>query len=852
MKFLKTISLFASLSILSCSVSASILGSTFINGYTEKIGDDAYFCNNTYLSDQSGVGLQTENYIVYLPNKNITTMFGYGDKLYGSLTKTEVVADRLIGEGYDIIGGINADYFSLQTGVPMSNLIIDGEIISKDGTASYGFGFDENGNAFTGECYITASLTRADGRVMNIDCINKYRQPYSMYLLNTDFSTETHGTSLGLDIIIDADTDRLKIGETIKGTVTYAECYNGSIRIPENSLVLTLDVNAPMFDDIADIAVGEEIEISVSAPTEPRWETASIGMGSTGEYILSNGVVTPGLPSGAHPRTAIGIKENGEILLYTIDGRQTGYSYGVQLTTLAQRMKELGCIEAINLDGGGSTTIVARLPGDDGISIMNKPSDKSARKVATNIFVKNNLSPTGKIGQLMIHPTRTPYIMKGAEQVFSISASDTGFHAMNVSGKVSFDIENAQKSTITQNGVFTARDNGAVTITAQYGDITATREVVCIESPSAINIKNEKTGEILTSLKIKRNETIDLSAVPFLGYMDVVSDDECFSWSADEKIGNINSNGTFTASNSIGASGIISVSAGNTVKEIKAYVLPDGNEDEDLLYSIIDTDIIDDMGILSGTISNEYHIDVQPENLKITVDGKETEYTLKDNVFTFDLPENSGKIHIVATNDLGYTTMLDISLSENLSYENPFIDTEKNWARDILSYMYNMGLVKGENTDAGLIYNPNKEMTRSEFAVLICNFLQADLDKYASADVPYMDIDEIPKWAMNHFKALYSLNILKGRDAGDGTFYADPKTGISRAEAFTILARLLPDGLKKTEISGTDKNEIPKWAEDGFKILTTCRTISGYEDGSLRPMKKLTKAEAAKILYSLF
>ena len=243
---------------------------------------------------------------------------------------------------------------------------------------------------------------------------------------------------------------------------------------------------------------------------------------------------------------------------------------------------------------------------------------------------------------------------------------------------------------------------------------------------------------------------------------------------------------------------------------------------------------------------------MQKENLKITADGKFLDIQFDGKTFSAVLPENAQKIRITATNDLGYTTVSSFTQNSEIVYENPFIDTTKNWARDILSYMYNQGLVSGENSTSGLIYNPNKEMTRSEFAVLICNFLKLNPDEYSSVDVPYTDLEEIPKWARNQFKALYSMNILKGRDAGDGTSYADPKTGISRAEAFTVLSRLLPSGLKKVEIVGTDKNEIPKWAKDGFMVLMADGTVSGYEDGSLKPLKKLTKAEAAKLLYNLY
>ncbi len=834
---------------LSTTVLGSVLGTSHINGYSLPIGQEAYFCHNTYLSDQSGVGLQNENYIVYTPNSGITPVIGYGKTVYGSLDKTLNEGNRLIAEGKDIIGGINADYFSFQTGVPMSNLTIGGEVITKDSTAKYGFGVDENGNGFMGENYITATLTRQDGRTMNIECINKYRQPYSMYLLNSKFSDQTHNTTLGFDIIIDADTDRLVIGETIKGTVTYALCYEGSIKIPEGSLVLTVDVNAPMFNDIADIAVGDTVEISIDAPTEPRLKKAILSMGSTGEYILSGGIVTPELSAGAHPRSAVGLTKSGDIVLYTIDGRQSGYSYGVKLSTLAERMKELGCVEAINLDGGGSTTIVGRLPGDSGLTLLNSPSDGSQRKVATSIFLQNNLKATGEIGHLQIYPLEASYVMKGASISLSAKGMDTGYHPLDVSGKVNFSVEGNKESTVTRGGIFTAKDSGSVFVTASYKEISASHEVFCVESPTDIQIKNNM-GESLTALKIKRNETVDLTATASYGYHSVTAEDNCFDWKVSGNIGEIDENGIFTASNSIGASGTITATAGDTQKEIKVYVLPDGSESEELLFSKIEADI--EEGIIKGTITNEYGVDTQMDNLKITADGATVTPEYDGHTFTAEILPSTHKIRITATNDLGYTTVWGTTKEDISAFENPFADTDKNWAKNILSYMYSQKLVSGENAAMGLCYNPQKEMSRSEFAVLICNFLKIDPAEYEGVALPYTDLAEIPKWALNHFKALYSLEILQGRADTNGGSYADPKTGISRAEACTVIARLLPEGLKKVEITATDKGDIPSWAVDGFKILMADGTVSGYQDGTLMPLKKLTKAEAAKLLYSLY
>ena len=92
-----------------------------------------------------------------------------------------------------------------------------------------------------------------------------------------------------------------------------------------------------------------------------------------------------------HPRTAIGIKADGTVLLLTVDGRQQN-SAGMSLFELTKVMKWLGCTSAINLDGGGSTTLWVKGYGDNGV--VNYPSDnkkwdhEGQRKVANVIYIK--------------------------------------------------------------------------------------------------------------------------------------------------------------------------------------------------------------------------------------------------------------------------------------------------------------------------------------------------------------------------------------------------------------------------------------------------------------------------------
>lgn len=94
-----------------------------------------------------------------------------------------------------------------------------------------------------------------------------------------------------------------------------------------------------------------------------------------------------------HPRSAIGIKPNGKVILLTIDGRHEN-SAGASLFELTKIMRWLGCTSAINLDGGGSTALW--IDSEEGNGVINYPADnkkwdhEGARKVANVILLKQN------------------------------------------------------------------------------------------------------------------------------------------------------------------------------------------------------------------------------------------------------------------------------------------------------------------------------------------------------------------------------------------------------------------------------------------------------------------------------
>jgi exopolysaccharide biosynthesis protein len=92
-----------------------------------------------------------------------------------------------------------------------------------------------------------------------------------------------------------------------------------------------------------------------------------------------------------NPRTAVGVDRSGKLLtLLVVDGRQPELSAGMTLPELAIEMIRLGCFSAINLDGGGSSTLVYRDPKNQKPGVINSPSDKKERSVADVLGVRVN------------------------------------------------------------------------------------------------------------------------------------------------------------------------------------------------------------------------------------------------------------------------------------------------------------------------------------------------------------------------------------------------------------------------------------------------------------------------------
>ena len=265
----------------------------------------------------------------------------------------------------NVLVAVNGTYFKQDTGKPLGALVINDEIISgpiyeRVGMGISDVGFKTSRIAFTGEA-------KNKTTTIQIDNINQPRMMYSEVLLYNQKwglkSAETKKESTHIAILND------KI-------IAKSDC---PLFIPDNGFVLS----APKAT-LKDFELGDKVTINYGL--NPNWEDIEHII-SGGPYLIKEGNVfvdpiSQKLQSvtGRNPRTAIGYTKDNVMIMVTVDGRKEGSS-GVTLKELANIMKDLGCYEAINLDGGSSTVMYVNGNVYTGSNLKNSTSISNALAV---------------------------------------------------------------------------------------------------------------------------------------------------------------------------------------------------------------------------------------------------------------------------------------------------------------------------------------------------------------------------------------------------------------------------------------------------------------------------------------
>lgn len=519
----------------------------------------------------ASAGRQEERYIEWGPLSGLQTIVAYGDKVSGSALTMSELHRKLAAANLDVAAIMNGDFFTLSTGEPVGILVTNGILRASDNYAA-AIGFPSGGGAFIAKepLKITMSAQIAGTtRDIAIDHVNHTRRESRLVLFTPDFAATTRTDTEGVHVILDI-AGSLTIGGMVSGAVHEVVRGKAPANLTAGRMVLSVDAKGPV-DRVADLIPGTPVTIRVDC-ADSRFLSVPYAVGANVK-LLTNGQLAEGLGTGTAPRTALGVKSDGTCVYYTVDGRQEGYSAGLSLTDVARRLQSLGCVDAINLDGGGSTILGAKYPGQDALNPMGKPSDGQPRRVANFIALVNPMPRTGTADRLFVYPPEAT-VLKNARVAFKGYATDLNYHTVTTP-PLSWWSTNRAVGSMDAAGVFTAESAGETLVGAEnlnnyyvYGD-AAVRVVDTLDS---IRLTHETTGRILSSLAAAPGEAVNLSATGFLDNLAVSGQDVCFAWSVTGPVGSVDVNGLFTASDVRGAIGRITVAYGNVVNSIPVEV----------------------------------------------------------------------------------------------------------------------------------------------------------------------------------------------------------------------------------------------------------------------------------------
>ena len=738
---------------------------------------------------------------------------------FNSLKTTSTIASTYNKQGYRVVGAVNASYFS--SAGPVNLIAIDNKIMNYgilgQNTESptqqpVAFGIGKDGKAII-DYYRTSMTFTLNGQTFPIDFINSGNVS-GKTILHTIDKQKTGGWP-GLELVFtesEVKSNDLHFGQ--KFTAKLASKTIGDSTIPKDGFVISIP-DVAMQDQLKAIPDGTVAEISIQI--DPKWQDADFIL-AAGPLLVKDGKQEISMPtntsfsSGANPRTAVAVDATGKrLMLVTVDGRLKGHSTGTSLTTLSNYLISMGATAAINLDGGGSTTMLARQPGYYSPVLVNKPSGGSERAVSAILQVVNTApqgNPKGifvkSIGE-QVPGSKVTMQMNGAyDEYLNPLYLTPDMLTWRVEGNVG----------VMDGATFTATNAGTGKIIGSYKGVETSIPVTVRDltgKPYALDSFDSLSNWKGSAARSTATLSLASWGEPFR------EGKSSFKLSYDFTVGESGTKAAYAIANT-------PVPILSTPDHIGLWVYGDGNPNW-LRAMIVDgagakhtIDFTEEGGLnftgwkyvkakipanLSGPFKFERVYVVQTDMNKLT----------KGTVYFDQLQAVYAKDYVAPT----YTDVSD-------SY----------WAAGAISLLNETGLIKGYVDGA---FKPAQTITRAEAAVIISRALNLK----ASKTVVYDDVKS-SHYAYSAIQAVSEAGIITGREAGK--FSPDGK--LTRAETATILKRAY--GLTgETKMSFKDLTPA-HWAYESIQTLVANELVTGYPDNTFLPNNTITRAEFATFL----
>lgn len=455
----------------------------------------------TYIHDYRSSGPLNFNIVrVDLNNSSIAIEAEKpGDQLFSGARVTAMAGEET-KPGHTVIAGVNGDFWTMtpRPYIPIGLIVSDGMIYNTPFPRSV-LAFTEDGQPYLGVLSMQLTLS-AGGKTLEIPVLNDARSTHTAALYTPPFATLRR--SGATHVIVKLDGKRFLPNEPVTGTVKTIVSGRDT-QVATGTVVLALRGTSPRQ---AGLQPGTKVQLLASVPEVPGVIVSCVGGGPRivrdGKVDVEFQIETMGrnFSTERHPRTAVGLSaDRNTLVLLTVDGRQPLVSIGQNLYELAAEMLRQGCADAINLDGGGSTTMVVR--GE----VKNRPSDLKGPRTVANALMVVSKAVTGPLAELQIEPaakrlhlpaeTTVSLVAKGYDRDFNpVDLSRTAL-SWTVDPDVGSIISNGAQAVLktgTTNGFGSIRVSAQPDISGTLAAETHAHYAMSLDPPVQVLASGEK------------------------------------------------------------------------------------------------------------------------------------------------------------------------------------------------------------------------------------------------------------------------------------------------------------------------------------------------------------------------
>lgn len=343
---------------------------------------------------------------------------------------TVLASDTLISSGETVssmarrtgaVAGINGDYFDInQTNQPLNILVSNGRL-ERMPMHRWAIALQKNNAPEFAEFEIAQTATLPN-RVIQLKTMNDFPPPGGGAVLITPEYGPLRPADNVTEIPLFPQGQTTPLGSYLAGDIA------DNTQSQPAGYYLVLGVNAYGSVDLPNR--GDSIVIDGTATPSLQDVASAIG---GGPLLVKDGAWYPD-PDGPSkgefathmPASGVALTADGTLLFFEVDGRQPALSIGVLQPQLASLMIAFGATTGMQFDGGGSSTLVARLPGDDAARLLNSPSDGVERRVADGLFVYSD-APEGPASRIYAYP-QAVRALPGARVPVRIAVTDAAGH----------------------------------------------------------------------------------------------------------------------------------------------------------------------------------------------------------------------------------------------------------------------------------------------------------------------------------------------------------------------------------------------------------------------------------------